>query len=94
MSTLNDPTKHLDATKPYLIEPLTKLLAEDDSMKWAVAYLQEIYNRRKESVVHGDTHSQNVLIKDGGSGEKVDLKMIDAEKTMFGPSGIDMGQVS
>lgn len=91
LATLNDPEKHIPKEKSYLIEPLQKLLAEEEStLKWAVTYLQEMYNRRKESLVHGDVHANNLLLKQQPEGDSVqknvDLKMIDAEKSMMGKS--------
>lgn len=38
-----------------------------------------------------DTHAQNILVK-GEEGQGAEVKLVDAEKSMFGPCGFDMGQ--
>lgn len=40
---------------------------------------------------HTDTHAQNILVK-GEEGQGAEVKLVDAEKSMFGPCGFDMGQ--
>lgn len=37
-----------------------------------------------------DTHAQNILIK-GEDGQGPEVKLVDAEKSMIGPCGFDMG---
>jgi 5-methylthioribose kinase len=90
LNTLRDPVAHI--TKPYLAQSLAEVLEEGEedaaALLWAVDSLRRSYEFKKQALVHADTHAQNVLVseKDGG------VKLIDAEKSMWGPCGFDMGQ--
>jgi len=86
-------------TKGYLAEELRGILKEEGGREggvmWAVESLCREYRGRKEALVHADMHAMNILVKQGGreGGREggYTVKIIDAEKSMWGPAGLDVG---
>ena len=90
LNTLRDPVAHI--TKPYLAEMLKEVLEGDDpeesaALLWAVDSLRRSYAHKKQALVHADTHAQNILVH----AQHGTAKLVDAEKSMWGPAGVDMG---
>jgi len=72
------------------------LVSEDPSkqanLKTAVSRLQDIYLDKKEVLVHADLHAENILVNtDDELPIDQRCKVVDFERCMFGPAGLDLG---
>ncbi|KAM3567838.1 hypothetical protein VYU27_010023, partial [Nannochloropsis oceanica] len=82
------PSPPPSLTKPHLF-PLLEALNREGDLQRAVCRLWGSYRERKESLVHADLHCKNILVR-----STLSLKVVDCEKYMSGPAGLDLGQFS
>mmetsp|Transcript_25571 Transcript_25571/g.33448 ORF Transcript_25571/g.33448 Transcript_25571/m.33448 type:complete len:474 (+) Transcript_25571:115-1536(+) len=85
LDTLNHPEM---CKNPDLCEDL-RSLCDDGLLVEAVEQIRKVYLNKKQSLVHADLHSNNILVTDEGGGS---VKVIDFEKFAYGPCGLDLGQ--
>ena len=60
----------------------------------AVSRLRRTYLEKKEALMHGDLHSNNVMVRPPGGSDRDHrqlFKVIDFEKCACGPAGLDLG---